>query len=321
MIINQDLYILGVDPGNRNVKTPSTPPRFAGLEVSNNPLYVDRVLYYGGKYYSHTDIRLDKRLDKTADNSYYILTLMAMGDELLAHGHRGGEYPVVLSTGVPPGNYREADLMRRTYQYYMQNESVTMEYGGYTFTLRFVDTIISPQGYASVVQILPRLEQIPRVLIVDIGGGTVDFMELVNGRPTATVFASLPWGTNRSFERITDHFENIGDPVTEALIDDVLLPNRTTVMRPEKQIVIREMAASYIEDLVRAARARNYPILDDYVVFTGGGSILFNGSINSNKTLNVFEVVEEIRANSIGFEIIANRIVDKRRVQGWSYAG
>lgn len=316
MIVNQDIHILGYDCGNRNIKTVSGAPRIAGLEVSDSPLYVDHVLHYGGRYYNYTDIRLDKRADKTADNSYYILALMAMGDELMAHRLRGGEFNVVLATGVPPGNYREAALMQRTHEYFMQNDVVEMDYCGYPFTFHFKDVVISPQGYASVVPILGRLEQIPRVLIVDIGGGTVDFMELAYGRPAAAVFESLPWGTNKTFDEIMLHFENIGDPVSEALIDDVLLPDRTTVMRKEKQAVIREKTAGYIEELIRSARSRGYPILDDYVVFTGGGSVVFAESINNSKSLNVFEIVDDIRANVIGMEMIADRIIERRRREG-----
>ena len=37
------------------------------------------------------------------------------------------------------------------------------------------------------------------------------------------------------------------------------------------------MASAYINDLIKAIKARDYPISDDYVVFTGGGSILFEG--------------------------------------------
>jgi len=201
---------------------------------------------------------------------------MAIGDELMANNQMGGHYDVVLALGLPSGSYRVKNLKDSYEQYFTQRQFVNFGYTGQKYTLNIVEAIVAPQAYASVVPILDRLEKYPRVLIIDIGGGTVDFMELLNGEPTANVLKSLPWGTIKMYEQITEYFDNIGDPVSESAIDDVLL-SRLSVMKAEKQEIIYSMASAYINDLIKAIKARDYPISDDYVVFTGGGSILFEG--------------------------------------------
>lgn len=312
MLTFGNLLIFGVDIGNRNIKTASTEPVIAGFEVDDNPLPVPKVLYYNDRYYAHTDKRLEKRADKTKDMDYYILTLMAVADEMMANGLNGGNYDIVLAPTLPPGSFRVKDARNNFERYFMQQKLVQFAFSGYNFSLNFVEAMAAPQAYAAVDDIINRLEEHPRVLIVDIGGGTVDFMELIYGKPTANIIKSQPWGTIKMYDKIIEYFDTIGEPVAESAVDEVFLNPAKVLMREERQNVIRRLAQEYILDLIKSIKARGYPITDDYVVFCGGGSLLFETVLRESGELNAYEFIGDIRACARGAEQMVKRALERR---------
>lgn len=96
--------IIAIDHGNSEIKT--VHEQFtAGFEVyDKEPPLTSEVLEYGCNYYALTRTRLPYRYDKTENDDYYILTLFAVGKELLRQ-HITTPVDVQLAVGLPPRYY------------------------------------------------------------------------------------------------------------------------------------------------------------------------------------------------------------------------
>ena len=63
-------------------------------------------LQYGGNYYTLSNERIPYRKDKTGDDRFFILTLIAIAEELTARGVDEKElYHIQLPVGLPPAHF------------------------------------------------------------------------------------------------------------------------------------------------------------------------------------------------------------------------
>lgn len=65
------------------------------------------------------------------------------------------------------------------------------EYEGEIYEIRVLDVRLFPQGYSVVAMHPEIIRDEPSVLLVDIGGWTIDIMRLDNGVPNAATCRSL----------------------------------------------------------------------------------------------------------------------------------
>ncbi len=74
--------VISVDTGNKMIKTEHYEFN-SGIDVLDTiPGENDEVIEFGGKYYRTTNRRISYMEDKTEDDRYYILTLIAIAKEL-----------------------------------------------------------------------------------------------------------------------------------------------------------------------------------------------------------------------------------------------
>ena len=82
--------VISVDTGNKMIKTEHYEFN-SGIDVLDTiPGENDEVIEFGGKYYRTTNRRISYMEDKTEDDRYYILTLIAIAKELDTMKKRGG---------------------------------------------------------------------------------------------------------------------------------------------------------------------------------------------------------------------------------------
>ena len=77
--------LIGVDHGNKQIKTVHCAPFVSGLQQSMTRPFGPS-LQYGGNYYTLSNERIPYRKDKTGDDRFFILTLIAIAEELTARG-------------------------------------------------------------------------------------------------------------------------------------------------------------------------------------------------------------------------------------------
>ena len=75
--------LIGVDHGNKQIKTVHCAPFVSGLQQSMTRPFGPS-LQYSGNYYTLSNERIPYRKDKTGDDRFFILTLIAIAEELTA---------------------------------------------------------------------------------------------------------------------------------------------------------------------------------------------------------------------------------------------
>ena len=120
--------------------------------------------------------------DKTANDTYYLLTLAAIAQELQARGVPR-ECNVTIAAGLPLTSYgREKPAFRK---YLLRNAGQATEFGyeGKKYRITIEDVLLFPQGFTALMTQPDLLADEPSMLLLDIGGWTVDLMRIDNGRP------------------------------------------------------------------------------------------------------------------------------------------
>ena len=174
--------VISVDTGNKMIKTEHYEFN-SGIDVLDTiPGENDEVIEFGGKYYRTTNRRISYMEDKTEDDRYYILTLIAIAKELDTMKKEAVLAPnelieIELLVGLPPAHYGK---YRKKFQQYFQRDGkvVGFKYGGTSYQILIHEVKVYVQAYAAYCVLAARrhLTELPKVLVIDIGGFTVDYM-------------------------------------------------------------------------------------------------------------------------------------------------
>lgn len=132
--------VISVDTGNKMIKTEHYEFN-SGIDVLDTiPGENDEVIEFGGKYYRTTNRRISYMEDKTEDDRYYILTLIAIAKELDTMKKEAVLAPnelieIELLVGLPPAHYGK---YRKKFQQYFQRDGkvVGFKYGGISYQIR-----------------------------------------------------------------------------------------------------------------------------------------------------------------------------------------
>ena len=193
-------HIIGVDTGNKSIKTINC--HFAaGLKSFNNkPPLMNEWLLFNNKYYIPTNQRVTYLEDKTQTDEYFILTLFAISKEVKARNLEISKFEdVILSVGLPPSHIgRLGDEFIK----YFKKGFVNYEYNGEKFSINLKNILLFPQAYSAIVPDFERYREIKKAYIIDIGGYTTDVILLNNGQPDLTFCESLDFGMIHLFNII-----------------------------------------------------------------------------------------------------------------------
>ena len=111
--------LIGVDHGNKQIKTVHCNPFVSGVKQSVTRPFGQNVLRYQNTYYTLSTERIPYRKDKTEDDRFFILTLFALAGEIEARGAYSSEVQrIQLAVGLPPAHFG-AQVERFT-QYFRQ---------------------------------------------------------------------------------------------------------------------------------------------------------------------------------------------------------
>ena len=109
--------LIGVDHGNKQIKTVHCNPFVSGLQQSITKPF-GQSLQYRGNYYTLSNERIPFRKDKTEDDRFFVLTLIAIAEELETR-HIGKQelYNIQLPVGLPPAHFgAQAKKVYRLFQ-------------------------------------------------------------------------------------------------------------------------------------------------------------------------------------------------------------
>ena len=117
--------LIGVDHGNKQIKTVHCNPFVSGLKQSVTRPFGQNVLRYQNTYYTLSTERIPYRKDKTEDDRFFILTLFALAGEIEARGAYSSEVQrIQLAVGLPPAHF--GAQVERFIQYFGQRGMVEL---------------------------------------------------------------------------------------------------------------------------------------------------------------------------------------------------
>lgn len=294
--------IMGIDHGYYAVKTRhfSFP---AGIAVySHEPYTLQNTLEYGGKFYVCGTGRQPILRNKTENDNYYLLTLAAIAREIKQRGENT-ECSVTLAAGLPLAGFgREKKFFR---EYLLRSsQPVCFKFEGVPYKITIEDVKLFPQGYSAIAIHPELIQNEPSVLLMDIGGWTVDLMRLDNGVPNASTCRSLELGMIRCIDETKEQVRrDVGLSVTDAQVERVLA-GKPCSMDEKARSIIRRQGRLYTERLLSAVMESGFDLKAIPVVMLGGGASVVKGNVSPQDGLcRVFALTDD-RVNAEGFERI-----------------
>ena len=267
---------------------------------------MQNVLQYQGNYYVCGTGRQTLVKDKTANDNYYLLTMAALAQEIRK---RKGEKmtKAVLAAGLPLAGFGREKQRFREYLF-RKEQPLRFLYEGERYEIQIEDVKLFPQGYSALALYPEYLKDEPSVLLIDIGGWTVDLMRLDNAVPNAATCRSLELGVIRCMDEISEQVRrSTGMSVTDTQIERVL--NGKSCSMPEEVVsVIQYQGRVYIEKILSAITEAGFDLRVIPSVFMGGGSAILKHRVTANDRLCRPIYLTDVHANAAGYERIVGQM-------------
>ena len=110
---------------------------------------------------------------------------------------------------------------------------MNFKFEGVEYSITIEEVAIFPQGYAALMTETGLLQDEPSMLLMDLGGWTVDLMRIDNAIPAADTAHSLELGMIRCVDDIREQVRReTGLSLTDAQIENMLAGHPCTVSDP-----------------------------------------------------------------------------------------
>ena len=291
------IMIIGVDHGYGNIKTANCCFPTGIMDYESEPLFTADMLTYEGRYYLIGEGHKEFLAEKTMDDDYYLLTLVAIARELALAELT--EASVYLAVGLPLTwtTSQKAEFAA----YLSRNEEVCFTYKKVDYHVRIVGVKVYPQGYAAVAQMKGQMKGV--CMVADIGNGTMNVLYLINGKPQAGRMYTEKFGTYQCTLAAREEFmRHTRRELNDAIIDEVLRSG-TADIREEDLNIIRAAAAEYVAGIFRRLREHGYDADTMTLYVTGGGGCLvrYFGQFDPDRV----RFMDDICAAAKGYEYMA----------------
>ena len=294
--------LISIDHGNKQIKTVHKTFTSGLCESETRPPFGQDVLSYNGKYYTLSDQRIPYMRDKTADERFFILTLFAIGFELRRMLPAENPVRVQLCVGLPPAHY--GTLYKKFEEYFLGRGVLNFQLGGEPFSVLITEALCFPQAYAAAIPVYAKLQQLPKAVIVDIGGFTADYLQIKYGQADLSVCDSLENGVIVLYNRVKSKINADFDMLLEESDIDAILQDKGQGYDEAVCRIVREQARLFIDDLAGRLRERMIDLRSGKTVFVGGGSILLRKQIEACSKIGPALFVDELSANTKGYELL-----------------
>ena len=248
--------IIAVDHGNKQIKLASGNRVFtSGLRESDAcPPFGDDILKYKGKYYTVSEKRIPFMRDKSTDDRFYILTLFAIAYEIEDAGrYESGVIPIHLLAGLPPAHF---GTQYERFEKYFKRGIEEFEFHGKLFKINIHDVTSYPQAFAAVMPVINLINTNPKVVVVDLGGFTADYLMVKNGQADLTVCDSLEHGVIVLYNQIIGKVNSELDILLDESDVDAILKGTFHDYSEKVRCIVEDMASVFVSDLLGKLRER-----------------------------------------------------------------
>ena len=298
---------VAVDHGNRNMKTCHFIFTTGLTEQDKKPARGEKYLKYQGKYYTLSEKRIPYQRDKTQDsrNRFWILTLFAIAMELEQKSQIQPEdvIQVELPIGLPPKHF--AELCER-YERYFKGDGKVQElcFNDKVYHLCIQNVMAFPQDYAAMMTRMMEIREIPKVVGIDIGGFTSDYLLMRSGRPDMDYCDSLEKGVITMYNDIISSINSEYDMLLEEADIDSIIKGKTQYYEEAVVQAVETMVQNFVTDLLNSIRERGIDTKSTYTVFIGGGAVLLERFLEQADRLGKHTFIRDMKANADGYDLL-----------------
>lgn len=297
--------VIGIDHGFKNMKTAHSCFPTALSKLNSLPDDLRGILQFNGAIYKENGEQLDyiDNSDKTVNDDFYILTLFALAKEFRARGLTAAN--VTFATGLPQRWYEN---QKNDFQKYLsKHKEIHFKYEGNTYHVYLNDVNVYTQGYAAFMTSPKVMEYINKeVCVVDIGGGTVDYIRVENGSIKSGSEGSKI-DTKASLWLIAQVQEQVETDLCSTIPESAIISymqSGSKEMQPSNkyEAVMQKVFKNYADMVFM--NLKKYRINTDLIpiVFIGGGSAVIKNFGTYDK--NMTDFILDLKANAIGYENI-----------------
>jgi len=302
--MNTTPILIAVDQGYGNVKTPHFIFPTGITAFDEEPAFSTDTLYWAGRWYAIGDTHKEFIADKTADEDFLKLTMVAIAKELKLRGRT--EAAVHLAVGLPltwVGQQKE-----RFSRYLTQLRILEYRYNGTDYTIEIVGLEMYAQGFAAVADKLRDFTGVN--MLCDIGNGTMNIMYINNGLPISNQCYTEKFGTHQCMLAAREALmRRLHIKVDDSIIEAVL---RTGTAEVDQSIIdtITEVATAYVANIMRSLREHEYNPMTVKLWFMGGGACLVKnfGQLSGER----ITIIDDIQATAKGYHRLAAKALRKR---------
>lgn len=295
--------LIAVDHGNKQMKTAHKTFPSGVCESDTRPPFGKNVLSYKGKYYTLSEQRIPYMRDKTNDERFFVLTLFAIAFELRFLRCPMNEVTdIQLAIGLPPAHY--GTQYQRFEKYFLERGIMEYELDGRTCRIHINSVMCFPQAYAAVMPVYPRIQQLSKAVVVDIGGFTADYLLIKNGQADLSVCDSLENGVITLYNRIKSKVNADHDLLMDESDIDAILQDKPYEYNEAIARLVKDQAQLFVDDLFGKLRERMIDLRTGKALFVGGGSILLRKQIEESGKVGSTIFINEISANTKGYELL-----------------
>jgi len=228
---------------------------------------------------------------------------MAIALEIEDSGrYEPGLISVTLLCGLPPSHF--GALYERFEKYFKRGVIEEFEFRGKRFRVYIKEATAYPQAFAAAMTVYGHINTYPRVMVIDIGGFTADYLLIKNGQADLSTCDSLEHGVIIMYNHIISRVNSDLDMLLDEADIDTILKGELNNFSHDVRRIVNDTAQTFISDLFGKLRERGIDLRSGRAVFVGGGSILLRKQIEASGKAASPIFVDKIAANAKGYELL-----------------
>ena len=179
-----------------------------------------------------------------------------------------------------------------------------MEFHGKRLEIYISEATAFPQAFAAAMPVYSQISGYSKVMVIDIGGFTADYLLIKNGQADLTVCDTLENGVIILYNQISGKINSELDILLEESDIDTILKGEPNEFDDDVKKIVFAAAQVFINDLFGKLRERMIDLRSGKTVFTGGGSILLKKQIEASGKVSSPIFIDKISANAKGYELL-----------------
>ena len=334
MIEHKHFKIIGVDTGNKSIKTANFCFTSGIVKHDANTFESGETLTFQNNKYGLSEKRIKYTQDKTTSDNFYLLTVIAMAKELIlgyktnldANSLNYNDNNVIrdnvyLCVGLPITHMRFNNEFKR---YFLRNKNLKFKFNNFNFDLILNDVFVFPQSFSasSINKNQLEIAKSTQSYMIDIGGYITDILRMVNGNPDLSFYQSYDIGMIKLLNKIKNTIANTyGIKFDDINLETFFEAKRNNSTMPsifDNNIIslIDDICYDYCENLFKILTEDDVELIVNRPIFIGGGSISLTPYLKAfeNKYFKNAFFTSNIHENAVGYEKIGYNILYKKGI-------